>query len=97
MNAIAWLLAGALVGIANVYSIARTVSRMRPDGRLYAVLVTVGGALMRFGLAVVVLSLALQQSALSGILAFVGLLVARWIAVYLLNTGRLAWGWSRQS
>ena len=94
MNAIVWLLIGALVGIANVYSIARTVSRLRPDARLTAVLATFGGALMRYGLSAVVLSLALQQNAVYGILAFVGLLVARWVAVFLLNTGRLTWGWS---
>ena len=84
------------MGLANVYTIARSVARMNPDARVSAVLATVGGGLMRFAIAAVVLGLALRQNALSGILAFVGMLVARWGAVYLLNTERRAWGWSRE-
>jgi hypothetical protein len=90
-----WLFVGALVGLANVYSIALTVVRIRPNARVRAVLTTVGGALLRYGVVAVVLSLALQRSALSGISAFVGLFVVRWIAVYLMNTGRLMWNWVR--
>ena len=69
-------------------------SRIRPDARLSAVLATGGGGFVRFGIATVVLSLALRQSLLSGILLFVGMLVTRWVAVYLLNTGRLPWNWA---
>lgn len=92
MNAIAWFFAGALVGVANVYLIARTVSQFRPEARWRALTVAVGGGLLRFGIAVVLLRSALQQSSLAGILAFAGLLMARWIVVYLLHSGRLAWG-----
>jgi len=97
VNAIGWFLAGALVGLANVYTIARTVSRIRPEARRSALMVTVGSALLRFVFAAVVLSIALQQSAFAGILVFVGMLTARWSAVYLLTTGRLAWTWSRRA
>jgi len=95
MNAVGWFFTGALVGLANVYTIARTVSRIRPEARLSAVIATVGAGLLRFVFAAVVLSLALQQNVSSGILAFGGMLMARWSVVYLINTERLAWVWSR--
>ena len=96
MNAITWLIIGAMTGLVHVYTIARTVSRLRPEARLYALLATVGGALMRYGIAALTLSVALQQDALSGVLAFVGMLVSRWFAVYLLNSDRLTWIRPRQ-
>lgn len=91
MNPVAWLLAGLVAGLVNVYLLARTVAFLRPDARFRAVLATFGGILVRLGIAAAVLSLALQQSAVSGLFAFVGLWVARWIVVYMARTERLAW------
>ena len=95
MNAVVWLLIGVVAGLVNVYLISQTVAKLRPDARYRAMSVTFGGVLVRFGISAAVLSLALRQNAVSGVCAFVGLWVARWITIYLVNTNRLTWGWSR--
>ena len=78
-----WLLIGFLAGLVNIFSIVRDVARLNPATRHRALRITTSGFLFRLALSAVVLTLALRSSAASGLLAFLGLWLARWVAVYL--------------
>lgn len=78
-----WLLIGFLVGLVNIFSIVRNVARLNPATHRRALRMTTSGFLFRLALSAIVLTLALQFSAAAGLLAFLGLWLARWGAVFL--------------
>ncbi|HOU14948.1 MAG TPA: hypothetical protein PKZ84_17710 [Anaerolineae bacterium] len=86
MNVWLWLLVGALAGWLNVASIAGLVARLRPGGDVWAVSALAGGFAVRLGLAALVLSIALRQDALAGLLAFAGMWLARWVVLFWTRT-----------
>jgi hypothetical protein len=81
-----WLLAGFLVGMLNVAAIARTVGQLRPDGNVRALFTVVGGFALRLLLSMFVLVVALRQSVVAGLLAFTGIWLGRWTALFWTNT-----------
>jgi len=93
VNGWLWLLAGLLVGALNVASIARTVGRLQPKkGRLpaaapqlAALSLMTSGFVLRLLVSVLVLIVALRQSAASGLLAFAGLWLGRWTVLFWVN------------
>lgn len=80
-----WLLAGLLVGVLNVASIARTVGRLQPGGDVRALSSMVSGFILRMVLIILVLVFALRQSAVAGLLAFAGLWLGRWPVLLWVN------------
>lgn len=78
MNVWLWLFAGLLVGVLNVASIAGTVGRLRPDGDVRALSTVVSGFVLRLALWIVILVVALRQSAMAGLMAFAGIWLGRW-------------------
>lgn len=82
-----WLLAGLLVGVLNVASIARTVGRLQPgeDGR--ALSSVASGFVLRMLIIILVLTVALRQSAAAGLLAFAGLWLGRWTVLLFATKG----------
>ena len=78
-----WLLAGLLVGVLNVATIAGTVGRLQHnDGGVHpplaALFTIMGGFALRLALSIFVLVVALRQSAAAGLLAFAGIWLGRW-------------------
>lgn len=80
-----WLLAGLLVGVLNVASIARTVGRLHPGGDVRALSSMVSGFVLRMVLIILVLVVALRQSATTGLLTFAGLWLGRWTVLLWAN------------
>jgi len=78
-----WLLAGLVVAVLNVISIAGTVSRLHPGGEGRALSLFVSGFVLRIALSALVLMAALQHSAAAGLLAFAGLWLGRWTVLFL--------------
>ena len=84
MSAWLWLPAGLLVGALNAASIAKTVGRLRPEeGRSSAkgLSLIASGFVLRLILSILVLVVALQQSATACLLAFAGMWLGRWTAL----------------
>ncbi|MFN2286284.1 MAG: hypothetical protein ACK2UQ_17845 [Anaerolineae bacterium] len=73
-----WLLAGLLVGVLNVATIAGTVGRLGQGGELRALSTVMSGFVLRLALSIFVLVVALRQSAAAGLLAFAGIWLGRW-------------------
>jgi hypothetical protein len=91
---VVWLFVGMLVGLVNVLLLLRTVAHVRLNVPRHVVRWDVlRGIILRLALVAVVLSLALQRSLISALLAFVGFWLSRWAAVYLGKSGRIAWVW----
>jgi hypothetical protein len=78
MTPASWLLTGGAIGALNGLSVRWMVARLRPDTPHRAVAWALGGALLRWGLAVGLLVVALQHGTVPALLAFVGLWLARW-------------------
>lgn len=85
MNGWLWLLAGLLVGTLNAASIAGTVGRLRPEGNVRALSAIVSGFMLRLILSILVLVVALRQSAAAGLLAFAGIWFGRWTVLLWAN------------
>jgi hypothetical protein len=77
-----WLFAGGAVGVLNALTIRWAVGRLRPAASRHVVLWVTGTAWLRWGLAAGVLVAALQRGIVPGLLAFVGLWLARWSVMY---------------
>ena len=77
-----WLLAGGITGILSGLSLRRTVTGMDPGASGRAVILTMAGAILRWGLAAGLLFLALQRGIAPALLAFAGLWLARWGFVF---------------
>jgi len=85
MTPASWLLTGGAIGILNFMTRCWTVARLHPSAPRRAVAWTVGGALLRWGLASSLLIVALRQGVWPALLAFAGLWLARWSTVYRSN------------
>jgi hypothetical protein len=76
-----WLSGGIIIGILNGLTLRWTVSRLRPNSSLIGVPLVAAGSVLRLGLATVLLALAAQHGMASGLLAFAGLWLARWVVI----------------
>ena len=83
--AIAWLLAGGATAFLSGLSIRWTVLRLRPESLSRAMAWVLGGAALRLGLAALLLVAAIRQGIVAGLLAFLGLWIGRWAAVWYLS------------
>jgi len=82
VNVSIWLLVGALVGLVNVFSIVRTVTRMRPGAPVVALWAVMGGFMARLALSLLALAVALRHNAAAGLLVFAGIWLARWVCIW---------------
>jgi hypothetical protein len=80
-----WLLAGLLVGILNVATIAGTVGRLGQGRDVRALSAVMSGFALRLALSILVLVVALRQSATAGLLAFAGIWLGRWTVLLWTN------------
>ncbi len=87
----AWAVAGVGVGIVNGFSRWKTVSDISPTAVAGSLLLTLGGMVLRLGLVAGVLIGSLRHGIISGLLAFAGLFITRWIMVLWFNAHG---GWS---
>ena len=76
-----WLVLGALVGLLNAAFRWWTVSHIGADLPERALLITVGGIVVRLSLVASLLTLALSRGIVPGLLSFGGLWMARWATV----------------
>jgi len=85
---IGWLMLGWLVGWLSiafqVWSVNRVGARSSAAGALMWLL---GGMVLRLGGIVVLFGLALQRGFTIGLMAFGGLWLARWIALFCIHKG----------
>jgi hypothetical protein len=81
-----WLLAGVAVGLGNGLTLWRVVRRLEPERPRRSRMRVASSRWLRWIGAAVLLALALQAGVVPGLLAFVGLWIARW--------GLVVW-WSR--
>jgi F0F1-type ATP synthase assembly protein I len=81
-----WLFAGLLVGALNVAAIAGTVSRLQRNGNVRALSSVASGFALRLLLSMLVLVVALRQSAAAGLLAFAGIWLGRWTVLLWTHT-----------
>ena len=82
---VVWLFAGGLVGLLSAVSLRWTVARLHPGASWRAVILTAGGALLRWCLAAGLLIAALQRGIAPTLLAFAGLWLTRWSTVWWFN------------
>jgi hypothetical protein len=80
-----WLFSGGTVGVLNGLGLGWTVSRLHPDTSSQGVVLTMVGMIARWSLTAGLLIAALQHGIMSGLLAFVGLWLARWSMVCWFN------------
>jgi hypothetical protein len=76
-----WLSSGIIVGFFSGLTLRWTVRHLRPEASLIGVPLVAAGALLRLGLATLLLVFAAQHGMTSGLLAFAGLWLSRWIFV----------------
>lgn len=86
-----WVLAGVGVGIVNGLSRWRTVSHISPTAVAGSLRLALGSMVLRLGLVAGVLIGSLRHGIISGLLAFAGLFITRWIMVLWFNAHG---GWS---
>jgi len=86
-----WLLAGGLVGALNGLTRWWTVARLRSDMEHGALLVTLGGMMLRLGLIAALLIGGLQRGIVPGLLAFGGLWLTRTLAVIWVQASGVLW------
>jgi hypothetical protein len=87
-----WLFLGALTEALNSFTRWWTVARIRADLQRNALTLTLGGMALRLALVAAVLTAALRQGILPGLLAFVGVWLSRSAAVIWFHTSGSA-GW----
>ncbi len=85
---VVWLIAGALVGWVSILIQVWTMPRLRPDALRQRLGGMIGGMLLRWLLIAGLLSVALQQGIVAGLLAFAGLWLARWLGILRIHTGK---------
>lgn len=73
-----WFLAGGIVGLLNGITLWWTVAYLRPEAPRRALFNAIGGALVRWGLVSGLLISALRHGIWPCLVAFAGLVVARW-------------------
>jgi hypothetical protein len=85
MTLASWLFTGGAIGVLSGLTLWWTVARLRPDASSYVVVLVLGGMILRWSLSAGLLVAALQHGIVPGLLAFAGLLLARWGMVYWFN------------
>lgn len=89
MNALwPWVVAGVGVGIVNGLSRWKTVSLMSTAAVVASLRLALGGMLLRLGLVAGLLVVSLRHDISSGLMAFAGLYVTRWVIVLWFGTRR---------
>lgn len=86
---VVWLIAGALVGWVSILIHVWTMPRLRPDAPRQRLWGMFGGMLLRWLLIAGLLSVALRQGIVAGLLAFAGLWLARWWGILRIHAGKL--------
>jgi hypothetical protein len=86
-----WLLAGALVGLLNSLAIWWTVARLRSDTHHSALLLTLGGMVLRLALIAALLIGGLKRGFIPGLLAFGGLWLTRTVVVVWIHASGVPW------
>ena len=76
-----WFIIGIATGILNGLTLRWTVGRLRPETSLISIPLITMGSLLRLGLVTALLILASQHGLMSGLLAFAGLWLTRWIVI----------------
>ena len=76
-----WLALGLLAGGLNGWTQHWTVMRRRPEAAGRAIVWTLAGAVLRWLLAAALLLVAVQQSAVAGLLVVAGMMIARWALI----------------
>lgn len=87
--AVVWLVAGALVGWVSILTQVWIVARLCPRTPRQGLWLLIGGMLLRWLLIAGLLSVALRQGIVTGLLAFAGLWLARWLGILRIHTGKL--------
>jgi cbb3-type cytochrome oxidase subunit 1 len=86
-----WLIVGLGIGLLQATTIVYTVAQLTPlelsRGRLRVILLSV----FRYGLTLLVMTVAIQYSVVACALVGLGLILGRWCLVYLSVSDRLAW------
>jgi hypothetical protein len=82
---VVWFLLGIGLGVFSAYTQWWTVTRLRRNAPAEAVFLVMGGTLMRWGLAALLLIAGLQQSIADGLAAFVGMMLPRWGMLIVIN------------
>jgi hypothetical protein len=91
MTFISWLLTGSVVGVLHGVTLWWTVARLQPHAPRHAIAWTLGGAILRWGLAAGLLITSLQRGIVPGLLAFAGLWLSQWgIACWLASAQKSA-------
>ena len=78
MTLASWLFTGGAIGVLHGLTLWWTVGRLRPGVPSSAVILTMGGIMLRWSLTAGLLVATLQHGILPCLLTFTGLLVARW-------------------
>ncbi len=86
---VVWLVAGALVGWVSILTQVWLVARLCPRTPRQGLWLLLGGMLLRWALIAGLLSVALRQGIVAGLLAFAGLWMARWVLIWRIHTGKL--------
>ena len=81
MNLTYWLILGCALGYFQTISQARTVSSLGEETLLRSVVRMLAGATLRLLLAGILLFMALKDGLLSGLLAFSGIFIMRWVVL----------------
>jgi hypothetical protein len=80
-----WIVAGALIGLLNAAVRWWAVSHVGACAPERALLLAVGGMVVRLSLVASLLALAMSRGIVPGLLAFGGLWMARWATVLWIN------------
>jgi hypothetical protein len=88
---ILWALIGALVGVANAWTLWWTVGRLRPDEPGNALWLVLGGMGVRLAIVTALLIVGLKSGAARGLIAFGGLWLARSTAVMCVQANGVPW------
>lgn len=88
-----WFLAGMLLSAVNMLLILAFVARMHQAQVRRLRRYVWSSYAVRYGLAALLLFLAVRRSVSAGLAVAGGVWVARWVGIYLGLRGRLSWTW----
>ncbi|MGC9469619.1 MAG: hypothetical protein ACP5HS_13570 [Anaerolineae bacterium] len=91
MGGVIWLLGGLLVSACQTASLVLLVASLQPEAVRRVSSRVMRSYALRYALAGLVLAVAFREGVGAGLMAFAGLWVGRWGAVYLGTSGRINW------